>query len=90
MTTTDATRCAVCGGEFSRQRVHIEGKQYHPRCAIASHGTHTYEDVVRLSAEIERMRVPIVALIKHLNETDDTIPPEIYDQMRAIAAPYLP
>lgn len=46
---TDATRCAKCGGEFSAKRIHIDGDQFHPGCAIMSSPPHTHEDLARLS-----------------------------------------
>ena len=50
--TTDATRCVVCGGPFSRERIIIDGAVYHARCALMSHGSHTPDDVMRLSGQI--------------------------------------
>lgn len=56
---TDATLCAKCGGTFSVTRVHIDGKNYHERCAFMSYPSHTQEDCGRLSAEIERLRAAL-------------------------------
>lgn len=49
---TDATRCVVCGGEFSRTRTIIDGNQYHPGCAIMSHGSHTARDMAHATNKL--------------------------------------
>lgn len=54
--TMDITLCAVCGGQFSTKRVHIEGRQYHPLCAVASYPPHTPADAAMLNAEIQRLQ----------------------------------
>lgn len=48
--------CTVCGGPFSIQRVWIDGKQYHQRCAVMSYPPHTHADYVALSDEIASLR----------------------------------
>lgn len=57
--STDATTCAKCGGEFSRERVHIDGSQYHPSCALVSWPSHTHEDAGRMSNQIVRLRTAL-------------------------------
>ncbi len=58
--STDATRCYVCGGEFSAKRIIIKGRAAHQGCAIMSYPPHTADDYSRLhdhmQAEIERLR----------------------------------
>ena len=49
--STDATRCKVCGGQFSAKRIIIDGMAYHARCAVMSYPSHTHEDYSRLSDE---------------------------------------
>lgn len=62
--TTDATRCAKCGGEFSSKRVHIDGLQFHESCALSSASSHTEADVARMSAQIERLRAVLAELAR--------------------------
>jgi hypothetical protein len=57
--TTDATRCAVCGGPFSRKRVIIDGMAYHERCSIMSYPSHTHEDYERLSRQLAEAQVAL-------------------------------
>ncbi len=59
---TDATKCAVCGGEFGTKRIHIEGKQYHPGCAVMSYPPHTHDDWQRLADKSERLRAALTAI----------------------------
>lgn len=56
---TDATRCATCGGEFSAQRVIIDGVALHARCAIMSHGSHTHEDMARVTNLVWELRTTL-------------------------------
>jgi len=42
--SSDATRCARCGGEFSRKRIIVEGNAYHESCAIMSYPSRTNKD----------------------------------------------
>lgn len=52
--STDATRCKVCGGQFSAKRIIIDGCAYHERCAVMSYPPHTHEDYSRLSDEFSK------------------------------------
>lgn len=52
--STDATRCKVCGGQFSAKRVIIDGMAYHERCSVMSYPSHTHEDYSRLSDEFSK------------------------------------
>lgn len=61
MSGTDATRCKVCGGPFSAKRTIIDGEQYHERCALMSHPSHTWEDYARLSAQLATARKALEA-----------------------------
>lgn len=49
---SDATRCAVCGGEFSSKRVIIDGQAMHARCSVMSYGSHTPDDMARLGNKL--------------------------------------
>lgn len=62
---TDATRCAKCGGEFGSKRIHIDGDQYHPGCAIMSYPSHTPEDASRTTGEICRLRAALEYITEH-------------------------
>jgi hypothetical protein len=57
--STDATRCKVCGGQFSAKRIIIDGMAYHERCAVMSYPSHTHEDHQWLS---ERLSEALSAL----------------------------
>lgn len=52
MPSSDATTCAVCGGEFSSRRVIVEGIAMHPRCAVMSYGSHTHDDLADASSRL--------------------------------------
>lgn len=55
----DATRCYVCGGEFSTKRTIIEGRAAHEGCAVMSYPPHTADAMAKmhdaLQTEIERL-----------------------------------
>lgn len=50
--SSDATRCAVCGGEFSSKRVVIDGQAMHAGCSVMSYGPHTPDDMARLGNKL--------------------------------------
>lgn len=52
---TDATKCVVCGGEFSVKRTIIDGNSYHPSCALQSHGSHTSRDMASVVNKLWRL-----------------------------------
>lgn len=66
---TDATKCSVCGGEFSTRRVIIEGKAVHQGCSVMSYPPHTSDDMARLSDALERriarLRGAIMKYLSH-------------------------
>lgn len=64
---TDATRCAICGGEFSAKRVHIDGGQYHPRCAIMS-GPSAAQERDHLAGQCETLLLENTKLRALLND----------------------
>lgn len=55
MTTTDATRCATCGGPFSRKRIIIDGTAYHESCSVMSYGPHTPDDMADMAKRLWRL-----------------------------------
>lgn len=59
---TDATKCAKCGGEFSRKRIYVQGTAYHEGCVIMSYPSHTPADMEWMNREIERLRAGIEAI----------------------------
>ena len=65
---TDATRCAVCGGEFSATRSIIDGVAMHPRCAIMSHGSHTHEDMANAVNLIWKLRTALQKIVAKNND----------------------
>lgn len=69
--TSDATRCAMCGGEFSATRTWIDGNQYHPTCALMSHGSHTSHDMARVSNKLWRLHEAATAFEAGLSEYCD-------------------
>ena len=56
---TNATRCAVCGGEFSATRSIVDGVAMHPRCSIMSHGSHTHEEMANAVNLIWKLRTAL-------------------------------
>lgn len=50
--SSDATRCAVCGGEFSSKRVIIDGQAMHAGCSVMSYGPHTPDGMARLGNKL--------------------------------------
>lgn len=63
--TSDATRCAVCGGEFSAKCVVINGATMHPGCAVMSYPPHTPDDAARMSNTIFKLRDALEKIVKH-------------------------
>ena len=59
----DTTKCCVCGGEFSADRVIIDGGQYHPRCSIMSYDSHTHEDMAEATNLIWKLRTVLQVLV---------------------------
>lgn len=64
MTTSDATRCAKCGGPFGGYRVLADGLAFHQGCAIMSYPSRTPEDYSRASDEIIRLRAALTHVIE--------------------------
>lgn len=52
---TDATKCAVCGGEFSAKRVIIDGRAMHQGCSVMSYPSHTPKAMNEMNNEIQRL-----------------------------------
>lgn len=63
--SSDATLCAMCGGEFSSKRVIIDGIAMHQRCAVMSYPSHTPDDMVRLSEKLEKLQTAVKKAICH-------------------------
>ena len=65
---TDATRCCVCGGEFSKERTIIDGRTYHPSCALMSHGSHTHKDMANAVNLIWDLRTALQKIVARNND----------------------
>lgn len=76
-TTSDATRCKVCGGPFSAKRIIIEGDQYHEACALMSYSPHTHADYARLSDFCASLKARIEELEDALRPFAGTKRPEL-------------
>lgn len=63
--SSDGTRCAVCGGEFSAKRVIINGAAMHQSCAVMSYPSHTSDDVARMTNTIFKLRSALENIVKH-------------------------
>lgn len=68
--SSDATRCAVCGGEFSSKRVVVDGRAMHQGCAVMSYTSHTPDDMARMGAKIRRLENEIKLLRQRLEVSE--------------------